>query len=281
MISTTLRRGLAALGLGGLTAVAVQRVRLDRRTADRVAALRAAVDGDPPQPVDRDEYASLPDPVCEYFDAVVAEGRPHVRTARIEQRGEFRLGGRSGSWKPMRATQDYTVDPPGFVWDASIDVYPFVPARVVDAYERGDGSLEARLLSVVPVAAAEPGPALDEGELLRYLAEAVWFPTALLPSAGVEWEAIDARTARATLEDRGTTASLRFSFGEEGLVERVTAEERYRQEDDSYRPWTGSFGEYRWYDGLRIPTEASVAWVLPDGTFPYWRARITRVGYGH
>ncbi|MFB6140143.1 MAG: DUF6544 family protein [Halosimplex sp.] len=278
MLSTTLRRGLAALGLGGLTAVAAGTLRLDRRTADRVDALRAAADG-PVRPVDREEYAGLPDPVRDYFDAVIDDGRSRVGTARVEQRGEFRLGGRSGSWKPMRATQDYAVDPPGFLWDASVDVYPFVPVRVVDAYERGEGSLRARLLSVVPIAAAEPGPALDEGELLRYLAEAVWFPTALLPSAGVEWEPIDARTARATLGDRGNTASLRFSFDDEGVIERVTAEERYREEEDRYRPWTGSFGEYRWYDGLRIPTEATVAWVLPDGNLPYWRARITRVEY--
>jgi hypothetical protein len=120
---------------------------------------------------------------------------------------------------------------------------------------------------------------MNEGELLRYLAEAVWFPTALLPSAGVEWEAIDDRAARATLEDEANTASLVFHFDAEGLVERVTGE-RYRQEDDAVAPWIGTFDAYEWRDGFRIPTRASVAWELSDGPLPYWRAQIESVEYG-
>ena len=38
---------------------------------------------------------------------------------------------------------------------------------------------------------------LEEG--LRYLAEAVWMPSALLPSNGVAWEAVDDLHARASL----------------------------------------------------------------------------------
>jgi hypothetical protein len=37
---------------------------------------------------------------------------------------------------------------------------------------------------------------MDEGELSRYLAEAPWYPTALLPAAGIEWEPVDDSAAR-------------------------------------------------------------------------------------
>jgi hypothetical protein len=269
-----------ALGLVGVAAVAVGRARIDDETGRRVAALSAGAVG-PTDGVRRDDDAHLPPPVRRYFDAVLTEGRSPVRTARLEQRGEFRLGGREGSWKPMTATQHYAVDPPGFVWDATIAMAPLVPVRVVDAYERGEGSLRGLVWSTVPVAGAEPGPALDEGELLRYLAEAVWFPTALLPAAGVEWTAVDGDSARATLDDRGTTASAVFHFDEDDLVERVAVDERYRQETDDYAPWVGRFGRYRWVDGVRIPTAASVEWTTPEGPLPYWRARITAVDYGH
>lgn len=83
---------------------------------------------------------------------------------------------------------------------------------------------------------------MNENELVRYLAEAVWFPTALLPTHGVEWEAIDDRSARAILGHRGVTASLVFWFDDRNEVERVTTE-RYRQEADSSTPWTRYFRE--------------------------------------
>jgi hypothetical protein len=42
-----------------------------------------------------------------------------------------------------------------------------------------------------------PEPA--QVELMRYLAKAVWYPTALLPRQGVRWDLIDEATARASL----------------------------------------------------------------------------------
>ncbi len=179
----------------------------------------------------------------------------------------------------MTATQDYSVDPPGFVWDARVEIAPFLPVRVVDAYESGRGSLRAHLLSTIPVASSDPGPELNEGELLRYLGEAVWFPTALLPDAGVEWTAVDEGSARATIRDGETTASLVFHLDDEGLVKRVTAAERYRQEDGDYAPWTGHFGEYERRDGMALPSKAAVEWNLSEGDCQYWRARLESVDY--
>lgn len=36
-----------------------------------------------------------------------------------------------------------------------------------------------------------------QGELMRFFAEAAWYPTALLPSQGVRWQAVDDTSARA------------------------------------------------------------------------------------
>lgn len=145
-------------------------------------------------------------------------------------------------------------------------------------YKQGDGILRARLLGIVPVASVGPSPEMDEGELVRYLAEAVWFPTALLPTQSVEWEAIDDHSARAILEHRNRVASLRFHFNDQNEVERVTTE-RYRQEDDAYAPWTGYFREYEERQGMQIPTDAEVEWNLPDDDLSYWRASIEKIDY--
>jgi hypothetical protein len=33
------------------------------------------------------------------------------------------------------------------------------------------------------------------------------------------------------------------------------------------------------HDGICIPTEGEVAWLLPEGPKPYWRGRITSLRY--
>ncbi|WP_423747155.1 DUF6544 family protein (plasmid) [Haladaptatus sp. SPP-AMP-3] len=224
----------------------------------------------------RDDIEDLPAPVRRYFTHVLEDGQPHVQVVRLHQRGEFRLGGPDSAWRPLVADQYVTTRPPGFVWDANIDVLPRVPARVLDCYEGGDGVLRAWLVGGVPVANAGPSPEMDAGELLRYLAEAVWYPTALLPAQGVEWEAIDGRSARATLEHRSASASVVFHFNEHDEIERVTAE-RYRMEDERYESWTGHFRDYRERNGRRIPVKAEVGWGLPDDVERYWRATIDRI----
>ncbi len=102
----------------------------------------------------REEVVGLPAPVRAYFEEVLTDGQHLVRNVRLRQRGELRLGGVDAPWRPLTATQHFTTRPPGFVWDATIDVFPYLPARVVDLYEQGEGMLRARLFGVVPVASA-------------------------------------------------------------------------------------------------------------------------------
>lgn len=224
------------------------------------------------------EYDDLPDPVRRYFEFAVEEGQPYVRTVHLEQRGEFRLGGDESPWYPLVATQYVSTAPPGFVWDATIALFRVVPVRVLDVYNRGVGRLEARVFSVIPVASAGPDPEMNEAELERYLAEAAWYPTALLPAAGVEWTAIDEDTARATLDDSTVTASLVFHFGDDGRIDRVTTD-RYQQDRGEYVPWTGYFEEYETRNGMQIPIRGEVEWNQSDGDVRYGRFTVTDIDY--
>lgn len=279
MNRTTARRvlGTALLGVGA--ALLVKRAQFEKVVSQSVEDLRRGVRPHREGCYSRDDLGGLPVPVQRYFEHVLPEGQPDITSAQIRQKGAFNFGDTAGSWKPLAATQHVSTDPPGFVWDATIELFPFVSARVLDAYREGDGTLQAKVLSAVSVAAAGPSPEMNQGELLRYLAEAVWFPTALLPRAGVEWDAIDDQSARATFEDAGNSASLVFYFNDENEVERVHADRRYRQEARSYQPWTGYFDEYRVEAGMRIPGTAEVEWNAPDGDEPYWRAHLEEVEY--
>ena len=141
--------------------------------------------------------------------------------------------------------------------------------------------MHAKILSLVPLVDASDNAELNAGALQRYLAEAVWFPTALLPSDVMKWNAIDASRALGTLSDSGTTVSLEFHFSDAGEITDVFTPGRYREVDGKYEltPWRGHFRNYQERDGMRIPLEADVEWQLPEGAFPYWKGRIIEVQY--
>lgn len=225
--------------------------------------------------------AGLPDPVQRYLRAVLAEGQPVVTGVRIVHRGMFNMSEAGENWKPFTSDQKVITDRPGFDWEARIRMAPGVPVFVRDAYAAGEGVLKAAIWGVVLVADWPNTPELAYGELLRFLAESPWYPTVLLPSPFLKWEPVDNSRARATLTDGRTSVSLDFEFGPDGLVERVWAKSRPRtvgkRTEDC--PWEGRFWGYERRDGMLIPTEGEVAWVLPGGRLPYWRGRVERIDY--
>jgi hypothetical protein len=228
-----------------------------------------------------DDLAALPAPVQRYFRAVLTESQPLVAAVNLEHTGTFDMGEDAAQWKPFTSTQRVVTRPPGFDWDARIAVVPGVAVHVHDAYVAGAGLLRASVLGLVPVADLQGSGELAQGELMRYLAEAVWYPTALLPSQGVRWDPIDANSARATLADGGTWVSLVFRFGDDGLIDTVRADARGRTIANTVipTPWMGRFWNYAVRDGMRIPLDGEVAWVMPEGPKPYWRGRVTQLRY--
>lgn len=246
---------------------------------ERLEAARMPVT---PATYDAREIVDLPPPVRRYFLAVLQDGQPIVVVVRLSQDGQCRQSDREDGWRPFKANQVFTTRPPGFDWNARIRMAPGVTMFVHDAYAAGEGILHAEALGLITVADVHGTPAGAEGELLRYLAEAAWFPTALLPSQGVRWEAMDDSAARAILTDGATTVSLEFSFDSKGLITSLKAASRYHGEIDGvpeFAPWHGRLWSYEVRDGMRIPLEGEVAWQLPAGLIPYCRVRIREISY--
>src|SRR5919205_1010103 len=63
--------------------------------------------------------------------------------------GEFQRSP-GGGWSPFTAEQHFTIDPPGFVWDAEIRMLPLVPMRVRDGYVGGAASMLGSIGGLVP-----------------------------------------------------------------------------------------------------------------------------------
>ena len=224
------------------------------------------------------DFGSLPAPVAAYFRFALKEGQPLIRTAQVRHEGEFNL---NDNWIPFASAQNFSAQPPAFVWDADMRMNRLMNVRVRDAYIAERGSMTAKVLSLIPVVDERDDAKLNEGALMRYLAESAWLPTALLPSENLKWTAINDRKALATLSDCGTTVSLEFSFNETGEISSFFAPARVYSIKGEYKefPWAGRLWNYQERNGMMIPLEGEVEWQLPDKVAPYWKGKIIEARY--
>ncbi len=234
-----------------------------------------------PARYDERELESLPTPVQRYFRAVLKNGQPIIAAVSLEQMGTFNMSETAQAWKPFTAKQRVITQRPGFDWDARIMMFPFVAVHIHDAYIAGQGTLHGAILGLIPVVKMPNSLEMRQGEFMRYFMEALWYPTALLPSQGVRWEAVDAQSARATLKDGEISLTLTFQFQADGLIESARAPSRGRLVNGvpGAMPWHGRFWNYAIRDGMWIPLEADVAWVTPEGIKPYYRGKVTTISF--
>ena len=252
-------------------------------TNARLAALEAAVlpAKARAERYDEAELAGLPTVVRSYLSKVLNPNQPIVRRLYLEQTGSMNRGTKTEQWEPFTARQRVTTQRPGFVWDASMAMAAGITVRVVDAYVAGVGSLQPSLIGLFDMGGVEGTGEIARGELIRYFAESVWYPTALLPSQGVWWTPVDAQTADATMTDGTITVTLRFVFNGAGLVERISSTERSALVDGVMvpMPWEVRPSRYETHGGMLVPSEAEVAWLAPTGRMPYWRGKVERLDY--
>jgi hypothetical protein len=247
-----------------------------RATAALQAELSATRTDTAPSVVRLEAVHALPAPVQRYLRLVLREGLALPHGLLLHQEGTFNMKTDGNGWKAFTAVQRVQLHRPGFVWDARITLLPGVEVRVHDSYRGGRGSLHAALWGAVPLTRLDGVDDLARAELMRWLAETPWYPSALLPGQGVRWQAVDARNADATVQDGDVQVTLRFHFDSDGLVDTVTAASRARLVGGVSRPapWQGRFWNYALRHGQRVPLQGEVAWLLPGGAMPYWRGRV-------
>ena len=267
-----------------------------KRWAGRMAiladGLRASrLEGlDKPQPnatthFDPHELEGLPAPVQRYFRAVLKDGQPIVRAVMIDMAGTINMSPTAEQWKPFTSMQRVVTASAGarsgFMWDARIAMLPGIKVHVVDSYIAGTGLVRAAMLGLFTVADVSGGGDMARGELMRFFAETPWYPTALLPSQGVQWAAVDATSAKATLVDGAITLTLLFHFNEMGLIDSVRAEARGGMvgKEMLMRPWECGLSDYQVRDGMTVPISGTAAWVLPGGPKTYFHGTVTKLSY--
>jgi hypothetical protein len=230
---------------------------------------------------DARELEGLPAPVQRYFRAVLKDGQPILTAVTVQHTGTFNVSASGERWMPFTSQQRVLTRRPGFVWNARMVIVPGIAVVVHDAYVAGVGTLHPAVLGLFSLTNQHGPGDIARGELMRYFAESVWYPTALLRSQGVRWDAVDDRSANATLADGAISLTMLFTFDAAGLIEAVRVEARGALEGGKVVmiPWECRMSNYQERDGMRVPLSGEAAWVPPGARKPYWRGTIVSLDY--
>jgi hypothetical protein len=273
---------LIAVKLGIVLGLAALLVAASRRFGRLVEAdrrhLLAAPRADHPPLVTEEMLAGLPEPAQRYLRYAGVIGRPLVDTVRVRQRCRMRPAPNGMSF-PIVAEQWYSVEPPGFIWDATVPVGCIPVVRGRDGYLEGRGLMTIKAGSVIPFVNAS-GPEMDQASLVRHLSEMLWFPSAFLRDR-ISWEAVDDSNVRVSITDGDLRATGVLEIDAEGRLVTFRAE-RHAMVGKAFelRPWSAPTYGYGEFEGLRLPTSGAAVWTLPDGTeLPYIEVELTDVAY--
>jgi hypothetical protein len=138
------------------------------------------------------------------------------------------------------------------------------------------GGLIATLFNVYNVVNAE-GSQYDEGELQRWLAESVWFPTNLLPSDSVSWTAINGQSAKLSFNYKTVLFDFIVSFNAIGEI--IMMEGRRFMTEKTKEKWICRMSNYIEINNVKIPFSDRAFWKLNDVEYCYAKFEIQKIEY--
>lgn len=214
------------------------------------------------------DLKDLPVPVQRYFKTVLKEGQRFARTVQVEHIGNIKTSKTSG-WSWIRGTEFFSARYPAFVWRGKTTWF-----TATDSFVGGKGALSIRFLSLFRIANYS-GKNIDRSELQRWIAEAVWFPTALLPCKSLRWSAIDDNTALLEYYWGQSRITFTVSFSDDHKISKFATERH--DSDGNLTPWIGSVSRYQRHGGMLIPSCMEACWTDPSQ--PYAKFQLTKIDH--
>ena len=255
--------GIVAATLGFVAAIA------GKRFGDRMNALdQRLVDSQSPCKQRND----LPPEVAALAARLGADAEHPSRHVAFRQTGTMWLKP-DGPPESFTASQRIGTTRSGFVWRGRIGALGKI--AVVDAFVSSQGHLEARLFGALRVAKMDDSPAINQGEMLRYLAELPLNPDAILFDHALEWVVVDPQTIKVAAVTGDDHAEITFALDDDGMIVTGQAASRTFDVATGQRyPWHGRFWDYQRVSGRLLPMQAEVAWVIDGVEQVYWRGTM-------
>lgn len=222
---------------------------------------------------------TLPTLVKKYFQLVISPGAGNPQIIHTELKGEFKLE-QNTDWREAAAEQYYSTVMPGFVWIGDLKINSFFFMKAVDSYLNGKGGMIIKLNSCITITDIR-SEQMNQSALVRFISEAVLFPSALLPSEKLTWSAVDSTTAKLKYSNDGLIVHALYSFDSEGRIQTIETMDKFRTTKIGYTKTkhTIHLYDYKKFDGFLIPTKLVYEWNLPGEDFQYGKFSITKIDY--
>ena len=220
--------------------------------------------------------ADLPPIVKKWLLATKSKKQVPSRVT-LTQQGAMRSKA-SAAWMSFNAQQYYTVNPPGFIWSSQIKAAPMITIAGRDKFEKGKGNMIIKPLYIHTLANTS-GPEIDQGTMLRYMGELIWFPEAAAMQY-FTWEQIDSTSAELTMTYNGISAKGVFTFDVSGLVRSFSAE-RFGDFNGQFRKetWEVRIVEHSLINDHLIGSKCEVTWKLKEGDFTWLKLEVKDITY--
>jgi len=225
------------------------------------------------------DVAPLPDPVQRYLRATGMAGQPTIRNYRVRMRGRIRSGS-DARWMPFEADQQSFADRPTRLFWIRATMMG-VPIDGLHRLEDGHAVMRIKPLGAFAIVDAA-GPEMDQGETVTLFNDMCLLAPGTLIDPAIQWEPVDARTAKGRFTHAAHTISATLFFDDKGLLKDFVSDDRLASNDGKdYKRWRWStpIAEYRAYGPYRLAARGEARWHPPEGEYVYAAIDILEVDY--
>ncbi|PKL88094.1 MAG: hypothetical protein CVV23_11925 [Ignavibacteriae bacterium HGW-Ignavibacteriae-2] len=218
---------------------------------------------------DKSLLKNIPINLQSYIESSIIDGSeiPNVVIKKIT--GKLKTDENS-KWFSFKLNEFSVSNSPDYLSDAKINMNKLFWTRAIESLTNGSGNILIKLLSSVTVSDAS-GKQINQSLLTNYLADAVFYPSALMPSENLSWSFIDSSCAKATLSFGELKVSSKFYFNQYNEVVKVTSEDKFKTSKLGYQlvPHTVLYSNYKWFGNYKVPTKVIKQWKVADSVFTY------------
>jgi uncharacterized protein DUF6544 len=232
------------------------------------------------EPITEADLEDLPAPVQRYLRIAGVIGKPRVRNFRAKMHGRIR-GAPTDRWIAIRSEQYNFLDDAArfFYFTGSMLT---VPVQGYHRYVASAATMRVKAAAVVPVVSAV-GPHLTQSETVTIFNDLCLLAPAALIVPAITWEAVDARSVRATFTNAGHTIHAELTFDESGELTNFVSDDRFQLGADgkSLRQvrWSTPMRAHRSFGGVRLASAGEGRWHDASGEYAYVQLVIDDVEY--
>lgn len=228
----------------------------------------------------KNDTGHLPESVQKYLAYVGVIGKDKVQNVRITCEGEMKMDPQK-EWVKVKTEQynffDNNLTRMFFIQEKMFGI----PIVGLDSYTNGKGNMLIKLAALFTVADAR-GQEMDKGEAITLFNDMCLLAPATLIDKRIQWDTVDALTAKATFNDNGCKVSAVLYFNDKGELTNFVTDDRYMStKGNTYKNlrWSTPVRDYKDINGFKLPTYGEGIWHLADGDFCYAKFNIKEVEY--